>query len=283
MRPAFIAACFLVLAQFAFGACIYTVTPLAVDAPAAGGDFTLTVQTGVGCNWSVSGLPSWISIPVVLSGFNSGTVPLTVAANTNANRTAIPLVADKSVTVTQAGAASAPPVITAVVSGASYVPGVTANSYLTIMGSGLSATTGDWSNAIVNGNLPVSLNGVSVSIGGQPAYIAYVSPAQINAVAPDLPAGTVQVTLSTAQGTSAPFTANSSVFGPAFFPWPGGYTVATHLDFSYAAKNGMIAGLATVPAKPGEAIILWGTGFGPASPAAPVGSVVPAGSILNAA
>jgi uncharacterized protein (TIGR03437 family) len=283
MRPRFIAVCFLLISRLGFGACIYTVSPLAVDAPASGGDFTLSVQTDVACNWSVSGLPSWISIPVVLSGFNSGTVPLTVAANTGAGRAAILLVANKSVTVTQAAAGSSAPVITAVVSGASFTPGVTANAYITIMGSGLSPVTGDWSNAIMGGKLPVSLNGVSVSIGGQPAYIEYVSPGQINAIAPDLPPGTVQVTVSNAQATSAPFTANATVFGPAFFPWPGGYAVATHLDFSYAAKNGTLPGQATIPAKPGEAIILWGTGFGPASPSAPVGSLVPAGSILSAA
>jgi uncharacterized protein (TIGR03437 family) len=283
MRPSLIAAGFLVSSGFAFGACLYTVTPLSVDAPAAGGDFTLAVQTDVACNWSVSGLPSWINIPVVLAGYNSGTVPLTVAANPGASRTAILLVANKSVTVTQAAAGSSSPAITAVVSGASYAPGIAANSYITIMGSGLSEVTTDWSNAIVGGKLPVSLNGVSVSIGGQPAYLEYISPSQINAIAPDLPAGTVLVTVSNTQGTSVPFTANASVFGPAFFGWPGGYAVATHLDFSYAARNGIFPSLTTVPAKPGETIVLWGTGFGPASPTAPVGSLVPAGSILNAA
>jgi uncharacterized protein (TIGR03437 family) len=36
-----------------------------------------------------------------------------------------------------------------------------------------------------------------------------------------------------------------------------------------------------VPAKPGETIILWGTGFGPTTPAAPVGNVVPASPAYN--
>ena len=39
--------------------------------------------------------------------------------------------------------------------------------------------------------------------------------------------------------------------------------------------NGTFAGVTTVPAKPGDVIILWGTGFGPTSPAAPVGVQVP--------
>ena len=33
--------------------------------------------------------------------------------------------------------------------------------------------------------------------------------------------------------------------------------------------------MTTVPAKPGDVIILWGTGFGPTTPAAPVGVQVP--------
>jgi uncharacterized protein (TIGR03437 family) len=52
--------------------------------------------------------------------------------------------------------------------------------------------------------------------------------------------------------------------------------VATHADFTWSVKNGTFAGTTTVPAKPGEAIILWGTGFGPTSPAEPIGVQIPA-------
>jgi uncharacterized protein (TIGR03437 family) len=51
--------------------------------------------------------------------------------------------------------------------------------------------------------------------------------------------------------------------------------VATRLDYSLAAKADTFAGLTTVPAKPGDVILLWGTGFGPTSPAAPVGVTTP--------
>jgi uncharacterized protein (TIGR03437 family) len=40
-------------------------------------------------------------------------------------------------------------------------------------------------------------------------------------------------------------------------------------------KNGTFAGVTTTPAKPGDVLILWGTGFGPTSPAAPIGEVAP--------
>jgi uncharacterized protein (TIGR03437 family) len=65
---------------------------------------------------------------------------------------------------------------------------------------------------------------------------------------------------------------------PAFFLLPGGYMVATRQDFSWAAKNGTLPGTSTTPAKPGDILILWGTGFGPTNPPAPMGIPIPAGT-----
>jgi uncharacterized protein (TIGR03437 family) len=67
----------------------------------------------------------------------------------------------------------------------------------------------------------------------------------------------------------------SSIYSPAFFVWPSGQPVATHTDFTWAVKNGTFAGTTTISAKPGETIILWGTGFGPTNPPAAVGFQVP--------
>src|SRR6185437_14862852 len=44
----------------------------------------------------------------------------------------------------------------------------------------------------------------------------------------------------------------------------------------YAVKAGTFPGAATVPAKPGDVLILWATGYGPTMPAAPLGASVPA-------
>jgi uncharacterized protein (TIGR03437 family) len=88
--------------------------------------------------------------------------------------------------------------------------------------------------------------------------------------------GNASVTVQTTAGTSTPLTVASQPFSPAFFPWPNGQPVATHLDYSWAVKNGTFAGATTVPAKPGEYIILWGTGFGPTTPTAPTGVTIPA-------
>jgi uncharacterized protein (TIGR03437 family) len=176
----------------------------------------------------------------------------------------------------QAPATTSLPVIASVVNAASFQPGIVANSWVTIQGTNLAQQTDDWSHAIVNGALPTSLDGVSVSMGGKPAYLYYITPGQLNVLAPDVSAGPLTVTVTTPGGASYSFTATASLYGPAFFLWPGSQAVATHQDYSYAVKPGTFAGAATVAAKPGEVLILWGTGFGPTFPAAPVGVSVPA-------
>jgi uncharacterized protein (TIGR03437 family) len=169
------------------------------------------------------------------------------------------------------------PAITSVVNAAGFDPGLVANSWVTIQGTNLAPQTDDWSRSIVNGALPTSLDGVSVSMGGKPAYVYYISPGQLNVLAPDLPAGPTTVTVTTGGETSAGFATMTSVYDPAFFLWPGKQVVATRQDYSYAVKAGTFAGAATVAAKPGEVLILWATGFGPTMPAAPSGVSVPAG------
>jgi uncharacterized protein (TIGR03437 family) len=115
-----------------------------------------------------------------------------------------------------------------------------------------------------------------VTIGFAPAYIYYISPGQINfIVPPDLGPGPVQVTVTNSAGSSAAFTVTASPAAPAFFPWPNNQVVATRQDFTFAAKSGTFAGITTVPAKPGDVIILWGTGFGATAPAAPPGLETP--------
>jgi uncharacterized protein (TIGR03437 family) len=171
---------------------------------------------------------------------------------------------------------------TGVLNGASFQPGISPDSWMTVSGTNLSAKTDTWANSIVNGALPTTLDGVSVSVGGQPAYIEYVSATQINAVAPNVPAGLVPVIVTTANGTSAAVNAQLTAEQPAFFQW-GNYAVATHQDYTYAVKNGTFAGTTTVPAAPGDVIILWATGFGPTSPSAPAGAQTPSTTTYNTA
>ena len=168
-----------------------------------------------------------------------------------------------------------PPSISAVVNGASFQPGLVPGSWATIQGTNLATTTGTWD--IVNGVLPTSVNGVSVTLGGQPAYVYFVSTGQINFIIPDVPAGPQQVVVSNAAGSSSAVNATVSDFGPAFFQWPASQVVATTQSFAYVAETGTFPAVATTPAKPGDVIILWGTGFGLTIPTALSGIETPSG------
>jgi uncharacterized protein (TIGR03437 family) len=194
--------------------------------------------------------------------------------------------ADDSGTVFKVTLASTPPAIGqtgGVLNGASFQAGIVPGSWITIYGTNLSSKSNGWATAIMNGSLPTSLDGVSVSVGGEPAYVAFVSPSQINAVAPNGVTGTVPVVVTNSGRTSPPVNAVVQAAQPAFFLWPGNYAVATTQSYALAVKNGTFAALTTTPAAPGEVIILWGTGFGPTSPSAPEGVEVPSGTTYNTA
>ncbi|HEX3748603.1 MAG TPA: cellulase family glycosylhydrolase [Bryobacteraceae bacterium] len=168
------------------------------------------------------------------------------------------------------------PSITSISNAAGGQAGAASGSYFSIYGSNF-APAGSalalWSGWVVNGNLPTLLDGVSVTIGGQAAYIYAVTPQQINAVAPGLTDGPAQVVVTTSAGNSVPFTITAASAQPAFFPW-GNYAVATRTDYSYVTPNGTLS-VPTTAAKAGETVVLWGTGFGNTSPLAPVGQAVP--------
>ena len=178
-------------------------------------------------------------------------------------------------------AVPAPPVITpnGVTSAASFVPGVVSNSWVAIQGTNLAPLTDDWSRSVINGQLPPSLDGVSVTMGGKPAYIYYISRGLVNVIAPDLPSGPVTVIVKTPNGSSDSFSTTVTQIGPAFFLWPGNQPVAVHADGTLAVKNGTFAGTTTISAKPGEIVILFGTGFGPTTPAVPAGVATPSDAV----
>jgi uncharacterized protein (TIGR03437 family) len=169
------------------------------------------------------------------------------------------------------GSTSGNPAITGIVNDASFTAGgpISPGAWIAIFGTGL-APAGDsrlWnpSMEIFNGKLPASLDGTSVTVNGKPASVEFISPSQVNIQPPDDTAsGPVQVVL-TAGGSSSSFTVNYAQFGPGLFGASAPYIVAQHADNSYVTP--------TAPARPGEVIILWGTGFGPANPAVPAGQV----------
>lgn len=179
-----------------------------------------------------------------------------------------------TVQVTISATVPTQPVITNIVNGARFQSGLSPNSIYTIQGTSLASTTDVWDRLIAGGRLPTSLGGVIVTIGGLPAYITYVSPTQINFIAPDIGVIFSSAIVNNNGSSSANFPIQAAQFGPAFFPWPVLQVVATRPDYTYAIKDGTF-GAATIAAKPGDVLILWGTGFGPTTPVTLPGSVVP--------
>lgn len=179
-------------------------------------------------------------------------------------------------------ASSASPAVTAVVNGASFQPGISSGSWVSITGSNLAPTTAALSSSeMVNGKLPTQMANVSVSIDNKAAAIDYVSPTQINVQAPsDSNTGSVAVQVTNNGQTSNSFSANLAAETPAFFLWSGKYVVATRQDFSLIGPTSLFPGSST-PVAAGAVVILWGTGFGPTTPAAPIGQLVPSTQLYS--
>lgn len=179
------------------------------------------------------------------------------------------------------------PVITGLSNSGSFQPVFAPNTYISIFGSNLANTTRGWNASdFQNGNqLPTSLSGVSVTVGGAPAYVQYISPTQVNIITPNLavmpPSGASAqpgIPLVINVPNQQPVTAwlGLQTVAPAFFTWQTGtaasgkYLVAQHADYSNVGAAGLFPNEPanfTTPAIPGETIILYGTGLGPTSPA----------------
>jgi uncharacterized protein (TIGR03437 family) len=184
-------------------------------------------------------------------------------------------------------APTGPPVITAggIVS-ASAFGGFTAiapGTWVEIYGTDLSTTSRSWGSSDFNNGVgPTSLNGVSVSVGGVPAFIDFIGNGQVNALIPsNSPTGPVPITVSNANGTSDSFWLNVNqtepgLLAPSVFNIGGKqYVGALFSDgVTFALPNNAIAGVPSRPAKAGDILTIYGIGFGPVSGGLTAGTIV---------
>jgi uncharacterized protein (TIGR03437 family) len=187
---------------------------------------------------------------------------------------------------------SAPPLIASVRSltdfgGLSnFAPG----SWLEVKGSNLAVDTRLWGGSdFLGSNAPTSLDGSSVSIDGNAAFVEYISGGQINVQAPaDSATGPVKIAVTTCAGASAPIIVQEAplapgMLAPASFFVTGNppelvankqYMVALFQDgVTYVGNSGLIPGVPFQPAKPGDSITAYGIGFGGVTPAIAPGVV----------
>jgi uncharacterized protein (TIGR03437 family) len=152
-------------------------------------------------------------------------------------------------------------------------------TWIEIYGSILSQTTRQWqASDFVGGVAPISLDGVSVTINGRPAVVDYVSPGQVNAFTPaTLSPGPAQVTVTNSAGTSRGYAVTVAATEPGLLAVSqdvaSTWAVGVFPDFqtfvlpplTYPTVPPM-APVPSRPAKAGETIVLWGVGFGSATP-----------------
>jgi uncharacterized protein (TIGR03118 family) len=169
------------------------------------------------------------------------------------------------------------PVITANIVNAGTAGGeIAPNTFVSIMGGSLAPTTRSWRTSDFTGtNLPTALDDVSVSVNGQPAFVYFVSPRQINILTPANMAvgGPAQIVVTDNGLTSQTMSVPTSAFGPAFFLLGGKYGVAVHADGKIVGPTTLVANNST-PAKPGETIAFYATGLGNTTPGVANGQVV---------
>ncbi len=147
-------------------------------------------------------------------------------------------------------------------------------SYIEIKGSDLAGSTRTWAESdFTDGSAPTSLDGVSVTVGGQPAFVYFVSPTQVNVQIPaGVPPGTASVAVSYKGQTSvsASFAIKPLAGGllapPSFKVNDKQYVVAFHASNGAFVSNGAIPDVPAAPAVPGETLTLYGLGFGPVTP-----------------
>src|ERR1017187_5217619 len=167
---------------------------------------------------------------------------------------------------------------------------VAPGSWIEIYGFGLATGSRLWTGADFNGdNAPTSLDGTKVTIGGQAAFIDYISPVQVNAQVPsNVSTGAVQVTVTSGGVTTPPHTVtvNSSqpgLLAPSSFLVNGRqYAVGLFSDgVTYVLPPGAVPGVPSRRANAGDTISFYGVGFGSVSPNIPAGQIVQQSNTLT--
>jgi uncharacterized protein (TIGR03437 family) len=274
--------------------CSYLIQSSTTQSVPAGGTNSGFIQviTAQNCAWTATTTAgaTWITILSGQSATGNGAVAYTVPANTTGvARSGGIVIAGQMVVINQdGGAAPGTPAISAggVVNTASYAPGGPPNgslaqgSYFSIYGSTLGPTAGAQASTYP---LPTSLGGVGVRVtqgsNGYDCYLVYAGAGQINAILPSaVPTGTAQVVVTYNGKSSAPATVTvASTSLGIFFQSENGKNVAIAQNVASATDYPL--NLPSVPAKPGQIVILWGTGMGPIT--APDNTTPPAGDMTQ--
>jgi uncharacterized protein (TIGR03437 family) len=181
---------------------------------------------------------------------------------------------------TPTGAESEPPAIRAdggVATDTSFGASVAIapGAWIEVYGSHFAAEAREWqSEDFQEGRAPLSLEGASVLINGERAPVSYVSPDMIRALAPlDLSGSQAGIAVETQAGRSRTYwtavdPAAAGIHAPPRLRLAGRQFAAALIEgaAAYALPEAAVADLPSRPAKPGEVLVLHGTGFGAVTP-----------------
>jgi uncharacterized protein (TIGR03437 family) len=155
-------------------------------------------------------------------------------------------------------------------------------TWVEIYGVNLATTLSQtWAGTDFVGNqAPSALGGTKVTVAGKSAYVDFVSPGQVNVQVPSgIPTGAQQVVVTTAGGSSIPFTINVNATLPGLLA-PPQFILSGHQNVAAVFSNTLtfvlpvnVSGALTARARPGDSITLYGIGFGPVNPDNPAGLV----------
>jgi uncharacterized protein (TIGR03437 family) len=168
-----------------------------------------------------------------------------------------------------------------VLNAATFSSLINPGSWVTLFGENLAAIPSPgrawYPDEIRNGLLPTSLEGVTVRFDGKPAAISFVGPTQLNVLVPDdVKIGIIPVEVETPNGV-ARSNANVRVYAPSLFVTAklglNSLAAAVHLDGTVVGRATVLSGSRS--ARPGDVILLYGSGFGASNPAMPSNRLQP--------
>jgi uncharacterized protein (TIGR03437 family) len=184
------------------------------------------------------------------------------------------------------------PYISGVISASNYggFKAIAPATWIEIYGYNLANTlTHTWASTdFVNNVAPTTLAGTSVTVGGIPAYVYFVTPGQLNVQVPSgLTAGPQPLVVTTAGGSSTPYTVTVNTVEPGVLA-PASFIINGYQNIVALFSNTLtydlplnVAGVVTSKARPGDTLTMYGIGFGTVTPSISAGLVVSSLSALT--